>query len=629
SMKDLSRKVVGALKHSGFLLVKSPLVLPMDLQQSAIRATQEIFGREDNFGDDDDEDDKGSDDDDNTEMLDNKSGTSNTKRKRDESLPLSQSFSEGKIVKHPTDPKAYCMLDCHSRETLEADLPPTASDANVRTLGEYAEALENVKVQLLECIAVGLDLIERRQLVNLHQNRNSVLRLLHYYSVAGSTTGCSSNNNKPMDIEDLTGDAPNNDQSASASAAAAASSFEPTIRCKAHSDYGSITLLLTDGTPGLQAFVNDQWIPVPHVPGALAVNIGSLLSEWTQGRLLATLHRVVSDPFSTGDSRKQHGQTTRTSLAYFADPDKDVATKLGETGKMKIATKTTRSPSSSSMSVADYIQYRSGGTGSTREGVQFTAKEKGRLQGNNSSNSMSKATNATRRGTSKPVQKKKEVMQQEEPEPPEVVLAAWKAALEVFVHELLYTRKVYPRDSFCKSRFLGVQCHLCRHPAVVSYISDALEVVVPSLISDSDSQELVLEIYDQTELETFEEFYISFSPHAKMKNGKVIDSSSHRLEEVEQELRDLICSVGRVSRCAPTRWPDTVSFKLVLQEIKGISISNHKSPSSSGLKKAMEEGKWYRANRPEEHTKETRRPIYDIPNTGCSFQYQLIRSSLR
>ena len=35
------------------------------------------------------------------------------------------------------------------------------------------------------------------------------------------------------------------------------------------------------------------------------------------------------------------------------------------------------------------------------------------------------------------------------------------AALEVFVHEILYVRSLYPRDVFDSTYHIGVNCHAC------------------------------------------------------------------------------------------------------------------------------------------------------------------------
>ncbi|PWA58900.1 2-oxoglutarate (2OG) and Fe(II)-dependent oxygenase superfamily protein [Artemisia annua] len=54
----------------------------------------------------------------------------------------------------------------------------------------------------------------------------------------------------------------------------------------AHSDYGMITLLATDGVPGLQVCREKlkhprTWENVNHVKGAFIVNLGDLMERWT------------------------------------------------------------------------------------------------------------------------------------------------------------------------------------------------------------------------------------------------------------------------------------------------------------------------------------------------------------
>ncbi|KAF1948693.1 Clavaminate synthase-like protein [Byssothecium circinans] len=90
------------------------------------------------------------------------------------------------------------------------------------------------------------------------------------------------------------------------------------IRAGAHSDYGSVTLLFRlPGQPGLELLQPDgSWIPVPVNPSPstltdppILVNIGDLLSFWTNGMLKSTVHRVT---FSGGQERY--------SMAYFCHP---------------------------------------------------------------------------------------------------------------------------------------------------------------------------------------------------------------------------------------------------------------------------------------------------------------------
>ena len=48
----------------------------------------------------------------------------------------------------------------------------------------------------------------------------------------------------------------------------------------AHSDYGCITLLLTDGTPGLQIYTAGSWQNVtPVASDAFIVNLGDMLER--------------------------------------------------------------------------------------------------------------------------------------------------------------------------------------------------------------------------------------------------------------------------------------------------------------------------------------------------------------
>ncbi|MDH6132324.1 isopenicillin N synthase-like dioxygenase [Kitasatospora sp. MAA4] len=82
----------------------------------------------------------------------------------------------------------------------------------------------------------------------------------------------------------------------------------------AHKDYGFLTLLLTDGVPGLQVERADgSFLDVPSRPGAFVVNLGELLEVATDGYLKATNHRVVSPP----------GGRERYSVPFFYNPRLD------------------------------------------------------------------------------------------------------------------------------------------------------------------------------------------------------------------------------------------------------------------------------------------------------------------
>ncbi len=80
----------------------------------------------------------------------------------------------------------------------------------------------------------------------------------------------------------------------------------------AHTDWGSLTLLAQDDIGGLEIRnVAGDWIMARPVPGTFVVNIGDLMTRWTNGLYMSNMHRVKNNA-TTRD---------RYSLPFFYDPD--------------------------------------------------------------------------------------------------------------------------------------------------------------------------------------------------------------------------------------------------------------------------------------------------------------------
>jgi isopenicillin N synthase-like dioxygenase len=80
-----------------------------------------------------------------------------------------------------------------------------------------------------------------------------------------------------------------------------------------HTDYGNLTLLMTDDAGGLEVRTRDgSWLAAPDVPGGFIVNIGDCLMRWTNDVYVSTPHRVI-----------HRAPRDRISLAFFLDPNPD------------------------------------------------------------------------------------------------------------------------------------------------------------------------------------------------------------------------------------------------------------------------------------------------------------------
>jgi isopenicillin N synthase-like dioxygenase len=90
------------------------------------------------------------------------------------------------------------------------------------------------------------------------------------------------------------------------------------LRSGAHTDYGTLTFIRGDDTPGgLQVkHRNGDWIEVHPDPKAFVCNIGDLMARWSNDRWVSTLHRVAVPP-------PEAAPKDRISLVFFQIPNHD------------------------------------------------------------------------------------------------------------------------------------------------------------------------------------------------------------------------------------------------------------------------------------------------------------------
>lgn len=168
-------------------------------------------------------------------------------------------------------------------------------------LRDFHARCRRIATRILRLIALGLSIDDADWLVRHHEKATQSARLLYYPSL-------------PSD-----------------------SDYDPQadIRAGAHSDYGSITLLFTrPDQPGLELLNPDgeTWAGVPVFPEnyhsktfpPIVVNIGDLLSYWTNGLLRSTVHRVIlTAPADNAARAKNDGNSDRFSIAIFVQPADD------------------------------------------------------------------------------------------------------------------------------------------------------------------------------------------------------------------------------------------------------------------------------------------------------------------
>ncbi|KAI4930083.1 hypothetical protein J4E85_004707 [Alternaria conjuncta] len=90
---------------------------------------------------------------------------------------------------------------------------------------------------------------------------------------------------------------------------------------RAHTDFGSLTLLWSQDVAGLQLKTPaGEWKYVPPVPNGIICNVGDTLSFWSAGYFKSTIHRVIRPP-------EDQAHIHRLGLFYFVRPGNEVDVK--------------------------------------------------------------------------------------------------------------------------------------------------------------------------------------------------------------------------------------------------------------------------------------------------------------
>ena len=203
------------------------------------------------------------------------------------------------------------------------------------------------------------------------------------------------------------------------------------------------------------------------------------------------------------------------------------------------------------------------------------------------------------------------------------------SALEVMIHEILYSRSLYPRDAFSPSRYLGVQCHACRVKGVVDYIYNTLQIAVPAICVGAVHQVAMI-IYDGDgpKENVLERFLLQFDleeepkPEDSSTTNKSI--SMDRVGDLERSMRDLllriIINMNRGSENDQT-FPGTATFKIC------VHTTPHPSRSHE-LTQALQQGTWDKSDHQHNHDIHAEsslltRPLKSVHSTKCGLTVQL------
>lgn len=184
-------------------------------------------------------------------------------------------------VAQPDPKESFCIGPNNPAAGMPAIKWPSQPKEFTPVWTEYYQNMENLAAHILSIFALALNLPENWFADKITRHR-SALRALNYPALP-----------KPLPAGQ--------------------------VRAGAHTDYGSITILLQDAVGGLQVKNrNDEWVDATPMSGAYVINLGDLMARWTNDRWVSTLHRVVQPPQAVNLPPKR-----RQSIAFFHNINPD------------------------------------------------------------------------------------------------------------------------------------------------------------------------------------------------------------------------------------------------------------------------------------------------------------------
>lgn len=132
--------------------------------------------------------------------------------------------------------------------------------------------------------------------------------------------------------------------------------------------------------------------------------------------------------------------------------------------------------------------------------------------------------------------------------------------LEAAIHQILYTREIYPQTAFQRKRKYNIPIQVCLHPGVTRYVRGVVAGVRP-LLESGQLKALQLAVTHPNSGETLEKFVFQLAQMSKRPHQVKEDGDLTRLEE---SLRAL-CLKLSISDSLLQQLPGRCSFKILLQ----------------------------------------------------------------